>query len=78
LQSSACRELFSGDSPVKHVEWMTSEIGTMRCLNALGQYEELEECARKLKEQIKTNTEDIDEYNSWFELCAQLLLLILI
>jgi hypothetical protein len=44
---------------------MASELGAMRCLNALGEYEELEACAIKLKDQIKSNSEDIDESNLW-------------
>lgn len=39
--------------------WMTSELGRLRCLHALGEYEQLEGCARQLKEQIKA-TEDSD------------------
>jgi hypothetical protein len=46
--------------------WVTSMLGKMRCLHALGEYEQLEECASALKNQIK-GTVDVsaDGFNPW-------------
>jgi hypothetical protein len=43
----------------RNESWMTSSLGKMRCLRALGEYEQLEESARQLREKIKA-TEDVD------------------
>ena len=61
--SLSIRELT--DNPLKYTNWVTSELGTMRCLHALGEYEELESSARSFKEVLKSNTEGIEEYYSW-------------
>ena len=54
------------DNPLKYTNWVTSELGTLRCLNALGEYEELESSARSFKDKIlKPSTEGIEEYYSW-------------
>lgn len=49
-----------------HKPWVTSMLGKMRCLYALGEYEQLEECARSLRDQIKATEEvEMDEFNAW-------------
>jgi len=50
----------------RNESWMTSSLGKMRCLRALGEYEQLEESARQLREKIKaTEDVDVDGYNPW-------------
>lgn len=39
---------------LKHTEWISFELGQLRCLHALGEYEALEESARQLKDKLKT------------------------
>jgi FKBP12-rapamycin complex-associated protein len=46
-------ETYPNDTPCNHAEWMNAELGRLRCLSALGEYEGLESRARKLKEYIK-------------------------
>jgi len=46
--------------------WMTRQIGKLRCLHALGEFEQLQESARSLRDQIKcTENVDKDEFNAW-------------
>lgn len=52
--------------PTCHKPWVTSMLGKMRCLYALGEYEQLEECARSLRDQIKATEEvELDDSNVW-------------
>ena len=61
----------SSSSPQKKVlanseGWMTRQIGKLRCLHALGEFEQLQETARSLRDQIKsTENVDKDEFNAW-------------
>lgn len=50
---------FSGDAPVDEL-WLGRELGILRCLNHLGEFEELEKNARRLKGFVKNaeQTED--------------------
>lgn len=46
--------------------YITNMLGKMRCLHALGEYEQLQESAKLLKDQIKSS-EDVlvDDFNPW-------------
>lgn len=52
------------ESPSKNILWMESELGSLRCLHALGEFDELEETAKKLKEQISMK-DHVKKYDSW-------------
>lgn len=43
---------------------MQNELGSLRCLHALGEYEELAEGAEALKQNLKV-MDDVDEYHTW-------------
>ena len=42
-------EIFPSDRPPKHEKWMTGELGNLHCLQALGEFEELEDSATALR-----------------------------
>jgi FKBP12-rapamycin complex-associated protein len=58
-----CQDMFKDGSPWKHDRWMQNELGRLRCLKALGEYEELESKARSLKDMMKV-ADEIADYQS--------------
>ena len=58
-----------GEVPPAHEGWMQNELGMLRCLHALGEYEELAEGANTLK-QYMTVDDQVEKYGSWVtEVC---------
>lgn len=54
-----CRS--DGDSSPKGEKWMQYELGRLRCLRAVADYEQLEQNARSLKDEIKQLEEELHE-----------------
>jgi FKBP12-rapamycin complex-associated protein len=63
-QKISFREAYPNDSPVWNADWMACELGEMRCLHALGEYEELVDGAQALKQQLDA-AGDVDISQSW-------------
>lgn len=56
----------SGDSsPSQHENWMESELGILRCLHALGNFEELCSSAKQLKSHVQAVEGQVDSYDLW-------------
>lgn len=65
-QNLKWEEEFGQESPARYPQWMSSELGELRCLRALGEFEELEAKARKLKDSFRRYEENqVEEYNVW-------------
>jgi FKBP12-rapamycin complex-associated protein len=57
-ESEEYLEKFPDSTPAKHEKWLSTELGKLRCLHALGEYDQLEKCGLVLKEQIKASEEN--------------------
>jgi FKBP12-rapamycin complex-associated protein len=55
--------------PSKHEQWMNAELGRLRCLHALGEYEDVLSESKALRAQIKLGDEvqDVNYWNSLAE-----------
>lgn len=53
------------DIPSQHESWMESELGHLRCLHALGDFDELAESAQVLKDHARVVEGQVDMYDSW-------------
>jgi serine/threonine-protein kinase mTOR len=63
IDIKGCKDQFKDDIPIKHERWLQSELGRLRCLQALGEFEELEGKAKTLKDMIKSS-DDLEEFSS--------------
>eukprot|EP01038_Epipyxis_sp_PR26KG_P011143 gene11143-14952_t len=48
------KELLPNENMAKYEKWINVEIGKLRCLHALGEYNELESCSKVLKDKVKS------------------------
>jgi FKBP12-rapamycin complex-associated protein len=53
------------DTPAQHEKWMATELGLLRCLHALGDYEELTDGAISLRTHINTLEGQVESADSW-------------
>ena len=65
LYESECEafaQKYVGEPVPKHAPWLKSEMGRLRCLHGLGEYDALESSVRRLKDQFKsTEVVGVDE-----------------
>ena len=59
------RSTHVGSSPLQYEAWMSGELGLLRCLQALGQYEELSAKAMQLQSAIQAVGNQSDKYDTW-------------
>ena len=59
------KQQYPDDSPAQHDDWMTSELGLLRCLHALGDYEDLTHSALQMKEYVERVEGQMDLFDSW-------------
>lgn len=52
------------ENPTKNTKWMESELGALRCLRSLGEFDDLGQKAMKLKDFVRQD-EQSPEYKSW-------------
>jgi len=64
-QKNEFRKDYPGDSPVFNEDWMACELGEMRCLHALGDFDDLVRSASELKKQLEMNEESLSISESW-------------
>lgn len=64
-QKNEFRRDYPGDSPVFNEDWMACELGEMRCLHALGDFDDLVNSASELKKQLEMNEESLSISESW-------------
>jgi FKBP12-rapamycin complex-associated protein len=60
LGVSHYRSIFKSENPTKHEAWMNTELGRLRCLHALGEYEDVLAGSKTLRAQIKLADEAQD------------------
>lgn len=51
--SNAWRNKFPNDNPFTNPAWASNELGLLRCLTALGEYDHVQQAAKLLKTQLK-------------------------
>jgi serine/threonine-protein kinase mTOR len=64
-QALEWRSSSGNSSPSQHENWMESELGILRCLHALGNYEELCSSAKQLKSHVQAVEGQVDSYDLW-------------
>ena len=65
-QIASCKDTYPNDIPPRHRDWMSNELGVLRCLHALGEYEELAEGAMILRDHLKSlDNIEHSSYRSW-------------
>jgi serine/threonine-protein kinase mTOR len=64
-ESMTWKETYPDDCPAQHDEWMNSELGLLRCLHALGDYEDLTNSALEMKGYVERVEGQMDMYDSW-------------
>lgn len=70
IDIKVCKDEFKHDDPWKHDRWLQNELGRLRCLQALGEFEELENRAISLKGMMKGHDEleDVSSRSSIIEI----------
>ena len=64
-ESIKWKESNPDDCPAQHDDWMVSELGRLRCLHALGDYEDLTSCALEMKSDVERMDSQMDMYDNW-------------
>ena len=59
------KQQYGQDAPSLHDQWMESELGILRCLHALGCFEDLCDSAKALTTHVQAVEGQVDNYDVW-------------